>query len=183
MCMGCKKQLWILGIATVLVISVFLFLHINIQTIDYVMPLRIKKVLAIILTAIAIAVSSTIFQTITNNRILTPSIIGLDSLYLFIQTLIVFLFGALHITMLHKEVNFFLSVGVMVLFSNVIFTLLFRKEGRNIFIILLIGMVFGTLFQSFSTFMQLLINPDEFLIIQDKMFASFQNIDVDILLV
>lgn len=48
-------------------------------------------------------------------------------------------------------------------------------------ILLLIGMVFGTLFQSLSSFMQMMIDPNEFLHVQDRMFASFNNINTNIL--
>ena len=39
-----------------------------------------------LLVGYAIAVSTVLFQTITDNRILTPSIMGFDSLYRLIQT-------------------------------------------------------------------------------------------------
>ena len=55
---------------------------------------RIPKVLAIVLAAVAISASSLVFQTITNNRILTPSILGFDSLYLMIQVLMVVILGS-----------------------------------------------------------------------------------------
>lgn len=48
--------------------------------------------------------------------------------------------------------------------------------------LLLVGLILGTLFQSVSAFMQMMIDPNEFLHIQDKMFASFNNINTNILL-
>lgn len=39
----------------------------------------------------------------------------------------------------------------------------------------------GTFFQSLSTFMQVLIDPNEFLVIQNRMFASFNNMNTEIL--
>ena len=39
----------------------------------------------------------------------------------------------------------------------------------------------GTLFQSFSSFMQVIIDPNDFMIVQDRMFASFNNINTDLL--
>lgn len=149
---------------------------------DYILPKRGKKLVAILLTGTAIAFSTVVFQTITNNRILTPSIIGLDSLYMLIQTLIVFVFGSTTLTLMSKNFRFILAVGLMVLFALVLYQLLFRREGRNIYYLLLIGLIFGTFFSSLSSFMQKLIDPNEFLIVKDKMFASFNNVNSDILL-
>lgn len=69
----------------------------------------------------------------------------------------------------------------MILFSLVLYQIMFKGEGRNIFFLLLIGIVFGTLFSSLSSFMQMLIDPNEFQVVQDKMFASFNNINTDLL--
>ncbi|MUG21332.1 iron chelate uptake ABC transporter family permease subunit [Paenibacillus macerans] len=150
---------------------------------DYILPRRGKKLLAILLTGTAVAFSTVVFQTITNNRILTPSIIGLDSLYMLLQTFIVFLFGGTALTLMSKNLRFLLAVGFMVLFAGLLYRLLFRKEGRNIYHLLLIGLVFGTFFSSLSSFLQKLIDPNEFLVIQDKMFASFNNVDTDLLMI
>lgn len=149
---------------------------------DYILPRRGKKLFAILLTGTAIAFSTVVFQTITNNRILTPSIIGLDSLYMLIQTAIVFLIGGTSLTMMSKNLRFVMAVGLMVLFAILLYRMLFRREGRNIYHLLLIGLIFGTLFSSLSSFLQKLIDPNEFLVIQDKMFASFNNVNSDILL-
>ena len=139
------------------------------------------KILAIVLTGSAIAFSTVVFQTITNNRILTPSIIGLDSLYLLIQTFIIFAFGSTHLTLMNKHVNFIISVVLMVIFALLLYHFLFKKEGQNIYFLLLIGLIFGIFFNSLSEFMQVLIDPNEFQIVQDRMFASFNNVNTDLL--
>lgn len=148
---------------------------------DYILPRRGKKVLALLLTGFCIAFSTMIFQTITNNRILTPSMIGLDWLYMLIQTAIVFIFGATGLTTISNQWNFGLSVGLMVLFALLLHRLMFRKEGTNIYYLLLVGLVLGTLFQSTSSFMQMLINPNAFLVLQGKLFASFSSVNSDLL--
>jgi len=70
----------------------------------------------------------------------------------------------------------------MVIFSGLLYKFLFNKEKGNILTLLLVGLILGTLFQSLSSFMQMMIDPNEFLHIQDKMFASFNNINTGILL-
>ncbi|WP_136607295.1 iron chelate uptake ABC transporter family permease subunit [Paenibacillus dokdonensis] len=175
-----KKKLIFLSIIALALILVFMFIQAG-GNWDYVLPRRGKKVLAMIITGGAIAFSTVVFQTITNNRILTPSIMGLDSLYMLFQTFMVYIFGSAGLTMMGKNVNFILSVGLMALFSVVFYKLLFKREGQNIYFLLLLGLIFGTLFQSLSTFMEVLIDPNEFQIVQDKMFASFNNVSTELL--
>ncbi|MED4751679.1 iron chelate uptake ABC transporter family permease subunit [Brevibacillus choshinensis] len=175
----------IVGLTIVAIVLIAIFMMIDAGgNWDYVLPRRLKKILAIVLTGSVIAFSTLVFQTITNNRILTPSIIGLDSLYMFIQTLVIFALGSTtSLTFMNKNVNFLISVGLMVLFAGLLYKWLFKREGQNIYFLLLIGLIFGTLFNSLSTFLQLLIDPNEFLRVQDKMFASFNNVNTDLLII
>lgn len=174
-----KAKIILLAAASAVVVTIYLFLDLG-GSWDYAFPRRIAKVLAIILTGGAIALSTTVFQTITNNRILTPGIMGLDSLYLLIQTIVIFLVGSTTLTMMNNHIHFLMTVGIMVLFSGVLYKVMFQG-GRNVYFLLLIGIIFGTLFQSLSSFMQILIDPNEFQIVQDKMFASFNNINTELL--
>lgn len=179
-----KKKLYILGIVAVFVIGLFLFEGLNSRNWDYNLSKRIPKVIAIVITGGSIAFSSMIFQTVTNNRILTPSILGLDSLYMFVQTISVFLFGASSIFMINRNVNFMVSVTIMLVGTLVLYKILFKKDGNsNIFFLLLVGTVLGTLFKSMTSFMQVIIDPNEFETLQSKMFASFANVNTDILLI
>ena len=76
--MGYKKKTIILGAIALLLSLLYIFYDLT-GNISYILPKRVIKVVAIILTGGAIAFSTTIFMTITNNRILTPSVMGLDS--------------------------------------------------------------------------------------------------------
>lgn len=174
-----RTKLIILGGISIVLILFYLFYQLG-SNWGYILPRRGYKVLAIVLTGAAIAFSTVIFQTITNNRILTPSIMGLDSVYLFIQTVLIYFFGSTSVAAL-KNLNFLLSVGLMVLFAAILYRLLFMREQQNIYFLLLVGIIFGTLFDSLATFMQVLIDPNEFMSIQDKMFASFNNVNTDLL--
>ncbi|MGM9926125.1 MAG: iron chelate uptake ABC transporter family permease subunit [Bacillus sp. (in: firmicutes)] len=178
--MNDKARIGILtGIALVL-IGIFMFTDVG-RFPDYVLPKRGLKILAIVLTGFSIAFSTVIFQTITNNKILTPSIIGLDSLYMLIQTALIFLLGSTNLTIVNKNVNFIITIIIMVMFIGVLYRILFKREGSNLYFLLLLGLIFGTLFSSMSTFLQVLIDPNEYSSIQDKMFASFNNIQTDLL--
>lgn len=178
-----RTKIVLIAILALLVILAFIAIGLNSSNYKYLLSRRLPKVLAIAITGIAIAISSTVFQTITNNRILTPSVLGLDSLYILIQTLAVFVLGSTNKLIVNKNLNFLFTVLLMVLFSRILFYILFRKEEDNIVSLLLIGLIMGTLFQSVSSFMQMVIDPNEFLHVQDKMFASFNNINTNILFI
>ncbi|SFJ67577.1 iron complex transport system permease protein [Halobacillus dabanensis] len=174
-----RTKLYILFFLAIILTGLFLFT--DLRNPEYVLPRRTMKVLAIIVTGTAIALATLVFQTITNNRILTPSMIGFDSLYMLLQTGIIFIFGSTHITLMNKYLNFGLSLLFMVGFALILYRFLFKKEGQPIYLLLLVGIILGTFFGSLTTFMQVLIDPNEFQFIQDKMFASFNNVHTELL--
>ena len=176
-----KRKLYLIGALIIVFSILYLTVGVNFEHVDYAMSQRIPKLIAIILTGGCIAFSSVIFQTITNNNILTPSVLGLDSLYILIQTMLVFFIGMNSKFMTSKNHNFLLSVTIMVIASFVLYKKLFEKSNNNIFFLLLIGMIFGTLFKSISTFMQVMIDPNEYASLQNSLYASFGNVNTDII--
>jgi len=174
-----SMKITVLALVAASCLGLYLFHQLN-GSFDYALPRRGIKVLAMVLTGLAISYATVVFQTITHNRILTPSIMGLDSLYLLIQTLAIFFLGSNHITIVNKQVNFILSVLAMVVFALLLYQFLFKKGQRPIYFLLLVGIIVGTFFQSISTFLQVLIDPNEFQIVQDRMFASFNNVNGDL---
>lgn len=177
----CVKVIGITSLIGVILTLCYVLIGLNDFNIGYFLPLRIKKVTTILLVSYCIGASSTIFQTITNNKILTPSVMGLDALYMFIQTVVIYFFGSQQLVMMQGYTDFIISVGFMILLTLMVFFLLFKKESSNVYFIVLAGMVIGGLFNGLSTFMQVLLDPNEFLILQGKMFASFNNINNDLL--
>lgn len=160
----------------------FLGIGINASNANYLLHKRIPKIIAIIISGGSIAFSSIIFQTISNNRILTPSILGLDSVYSFFQTIVVFIFGSGSIVMTNKNINFVLSLVGMIFISMILYKLVFSRRGSNIMYLLLVGLIVGTLFSSLTSFMQVLIDPNEYLTLQNKLIASFSNVNTEILM-
>ena len=159
--------------------AIYLFHGLN-GSFDYALPRRGVKVFAMVLTGVAIAYATVVFQTITHNRILTPSIMGLDSLYMLLQTGLIFFLGSSHMTIMNKQVNFVLSIMAMVVFALLFYHFLFKRGKQPIYFLLLVGIIFGTFFSSISTFLQVLIDPNEFQMVQDRMFASFNNVNADL---
>ena len=166
----------ILAIASLCMTAVFVGQGLTWDNYEFFLSLRMPKLLSIVLAAVAIAASSLVFQTITNNRILTPSILGFDSLYMLVQTSLLFVFGGTSFWVIDSITNFGLSVSVMILFSFALFHFYFKSKRNNVFTLLLIGIVCGSVFSSLSNFLAMLIDPNEFAVLQNVMFASFNNV-------
>ena len=178
-----NKKIYFMGFLLLIFIALFLSYGIDMNHLEYALSKRIPKVIAIALGGGCIAFTTVVFQTITNNQILTPSVLGLDSLYVLVQTIIVFLFGSTSTFIINKNYNFILNVLVMVIASVLLYKVLFEKGKNDIFFLLLVGMIFGTLFKSGSSFVQVMIDPNEFLALQTKMMASLNNVNTDILII
>lgn len=148
---------------------------------DYAFPRRMIRVGAMVITGVAIAYSTIVFQTITRNRILTPSVMGLDSMYEVVQTVIYFFAGSMSVWVLNKYLNFGAAIFAMVLFALLLYRFLFRADKHPIYLLLLIGMIIGTLLGSLVTFLQVIIDPVEYLSLQNRLFASFTNVKAELL--
>ncbi|HEB7497699.1 TPA: iron chelate uptake ABC transporter family permease subunit [Campylobacter jejuni] len=175
-----RKKMLILSFLTLNMIGIFIFVGLNGFN-EYALKSRFLQIAAIIIVAICIAVSTVIFQTLCNNKILTPAIIGLDSLYMLLQSALIFSFGAANLSVYKNDINFLITLVCMVVFSLGLYKILFSSD-RSIYLIMLLGLVFGTLFSTLSSFFEVLIDPDEFMVIQGRMFASFDNIAFDVLI-
>ncbi|UOQ48193.1 iron chelate uptake ABC transporter family permease subunit [Gracilibacillus caseinilyticus] len=148
---------------------------------DYAFPKRVIKISAMIVTGVAISYATVVFQTITHNRILTPSIMGMDSMYEVVQTLIYFFSGSMSIWVVNRYLNFGAAIIAMVLFALILYRFLFRSDKHPIYLLLLVGMILGTLLGSFVTFLQVLIDPVEYLSLQTMLFASFTKVKAELL--
>lgn len=165
----------VLTLVTVTLISALLYLLIGLDfdIFDYQFNSRLRKLVLILLVGGAIGTSVVIFQAITKNRLLTPSIVGLDSVYLFVKVLPVFLFGTESIFETNVYLNFLVTLISMVGFSLILFQVIFKLGRFSIYFILLIGVILGTLFKSITNFIKLIMDPDAFLAVQSAMFANF----------
>lgn len=176
-----KNKMFIIMLGLLLVsIAIYMFTFTG-KNLDFVLPRRGYKIWAMILISCAIAYSSVVFQTISANRILTPSIMGFDSFYLLLQSTLVFIYGDKTFQALSNSNNFLLSVLFMLLFAFLMYLFVFKKENKSIYVLLLVGLLLGTLFRSISSFIAILLDPNEFLFVQASMFASFEHIQVSLL--
>lgn len=178
-----NKKIYTMFIIFLAFTALYLSYGIDMNHLDYALSQRVPKLFAMAIGGGCIAFTTIIFQTITNNQILTPSVLGLDSLYVLVQTIIVFIFGSSSKLIINENYNFILNVAVMVFASVLLYKVLFEKGKNNIFFLLLVGMIFGTLFKSLTTFIQVMIDPNEYLALQTSTMASLNNMNTEVLLI
>ncbi len=165
-------------LAALAIISIVCFMTLDARgSWSFVIPFRGRKLLALILVAISVSISTVLFQTATNNRILTPSIMGFDQLYVLLQTSLVFFFGIGAIVSIDPTLHFAIEIGVMVGFASLLFSWLFVWKERSLHLLVLVGIVFGIMFRSMIQFMQRIMDPNAFNVLQDSFFASFSQVD------
>ncbi|OPH38835.1 iron chelate uptake ABC transporter family permease subunit [Moraxella equi] len=166
----------------VLVIGCGLYLTLNVISWDFALPLRTRKLIAFLVVGYAVGVSTLLFQTLTHNPILTPSLLGFDALYVLIQSLMLFFLGMLSYVTLPVVGKFAFEVAMMMIMSVILFRFLFTKHNQDLTRLILVGVIFGTLFRSLSYMVARMINPDEFVTVQAQSYASFTAVNVNLLI-
>lgn len=141
---------------------------------------RISSMRASTLVVIAVvtfcqAQATVAFQTVTNNRILTPSIMGFESLYVLVQTTVVFVFGTTSVASLDPLARFVLQAAAMVLFAVLLYSWLLSGRFGNLHVMLLVGIVLGAGMGSLSTFLQQMLEPSTFDVLRARLFGSIGN--------
>ncbi|MGX1584619.1 iron chelate uptake ABC transporter family permease subunit [Microbacterium sp. NPDC055502] len=138
---------------------------------------RATAVVVMAVVAVAQAVATVSFQTVTNNRIITPSIMGFESLYRVVQTTIVYLFGVAGLVAVQGAGQFALQVVIMVGLAVVLYGWLLSGRYGNLQIMLLVGIVIGGGLGAIATFMQRLLTPSEFDVLAARLFGNVSNAD------
>lgn len=157
-----------------------LFLAYDARSLHSVMRFRMPSLWAMAIVGWAVAVSTVAFQTITANRILTPTIMGLDAIYSLIQTLVILLLGSQVLATTSGLTQFAATTAIMVGASWLLIVPLL-SSGRQIHVLVLAGIILGTLLRSISVFIQRLLDPNEFFVLQSRLFASFKGVGTDLL--
>lgn len=173
----------ILSILAIISIFLYLFYDINPEIIKFALSLRIPKLLAMILAAICISISTYVFQTIVSNYLITPSLLGMNSLYLLIQTGIVFVLGSSSYLFTNQYISFVFVLIIMSIISIFLYSYLFKKTDYNIVYILLIGTILSTLFNSMQKSMIRVMDPNEYDSLLNSLVASFSNIKSDLIFI
>lgn len=126
-----STRLILLAVLSLVFILLYAFYDIK-GGFGYAFPRRVIRLSAMVLTGVAIAYATVVFQTITRNRILTPSVMGLDSMYEVVQTLIYFFAGSLSVWVVNKYLNFLTAIAAMILFAILMYRVLFRADKYQI---------------------------------------------------
>ncbi len=174
------KKISLLGFLALVCTSIFVLYKMG-NSWEFALHSRSIKIGAIVLVSCCVAFSTIAFQTLTNNRILTPSIMGFESVFMLFQTLLVFIHGENAFQAVGSLENFLISTLLMVGFAFLLYLLIYKKGVDNMFLLLLIGLILGTLLNTLSSFLQLLLDPNNFFVVQGKMFASFSHINQDLI--
>lgn len=173
------RRLLALGAAALVAAVAFLSIGLK-GNIAFVLELRLLKLAALVQVGVAVAVSTVIFQTVTGNRILTPSIMGLDALYLFGQMAMIFLLGGVGYATLDPQVKFGAEILLlMTLASALLLPMLKRRLDMGL--MLLAGVVLGVLFRSLQSLLARLISPNDFAVAQVMSYANFNAVRTDLL--
>ena len=143
--------------------------------------MRVTSLVVMAVVAICQAVATITFQTVTNNRIITPSIMGFESLYTVIQTAAVYTLGVAGVVALQGPGQFLAQVAAMVGLSVLLYGWLLRGRYANIQVMLLVGIIMGGGLGAVSTFMQRLLSPSEFDVLSARLFGSVTNASAEYL--
>ncbi len=148
----------------------------------YAMKIRTPKLIAMLITAFAIGGASIVFQSIINNTIVTPCLLGMNSLYTLIHTAIVFFAGSGSLLARNANAAFAADLLLMGVVATVVYSYLFQKTRHNVLYVLLIGTVLSSFFSSIQTTLTRVMDPNEYDSLLSTLVASFSNINSEIIL-
>ena len=160
----------------------YLLVDVNPKYFSYAMSLRIPKLIVMLIAAFAIGGASLVFQSIINNTIVTPCLLGMNSLYTLIHTAVVFAAGSGSILAVNANAAFAVDLVIMGISATVIYGYLFKKTNYNVLYVLLIGTVLTSFFGSIQSTLTRIMDPNEYNSLLSTLVASFSNVNAEIIL-
>ena len=151
------------------------------QLMLYSMKIRTPKLVVMLITAFAIGGASIVFQSIINNTIVTPCLLGMNSLYTLIHTAVVFFAGSGSLLARSANLSFAADVILMGIVATIIYSYLFQKTNHNVLYVLLIGTVLSSFFSSIQTTLTRVMDPNEYDSLLSTLVADFENINSEII--
>ena len=179
-----QRKLVILAVIVLLCAAGYMFYAVkfsNPKLFQYSMKLRSPKLIVMLITAFAIAGASLVFQTIINNVIVTPCLLGMNALYSLIHTAVVFVAGSTSYLATHSNAAFAADLVLMVVVASIVYGYLFEKTHHNVLYILLIGTVLTSFFSSIQTTMTRIMDPNEYDSLLETLVASFENVNAEVI--
>lgn len=178
-------KLIVIALIAIIIVAAFLFIGVkfhNHKLLRYAMKLRIPKVTAMIITAFAIGAATIIFQSVINNTIVTPCLLGMNALYTLIHTSVVFVLGSGSILFTNDNLSFLVDLVLMGIIATVVYSWLFKMTGHNVLYVLLVGTVLTSFFSSIQSTLTRVMDPNEYDTLLTSLVASFSNINSEIII-
>lgn len=178
-------KLIVIALIAIIIVAAFLFIGVkfhNHKLLRYAMKLRIPKVIAMIITAFAIGAATIIFQSVINNTIVTPCLLGMNALYTLIHTSVVFVLGSGSILFTNDNLSFLVDLVLMGIIATVVYSWLFKMTGHNMLYVLLVGTVLTSFFSSIQSTLTRVMDPNEYDTLLTSLVASFSNINSEIII-
>lgn len=173
----------LLAVFVILAGILYLSVDVNPKYVEYAMKLRVPKLVVMLITAFCIGSASIVFQSIINNTIVTPCLLGMNSLYLLIHTAVVFFFGSGSVLARNAQLSFLMDLVLMGVTATIIYSYLFRKTKHNVLYVLLAGTAMTTFFSSMQTTLTRVMDPNEYDSLLTTLVASFSNVNSEIILI
>ena len=155
----------------------------NAKLVQYAMKIRTPKLIVMLITAFAIGGASIVFQSVINNTIVTPCLLGMNSLYTLIHTAVVFAAGSGSILAANANCSFAVDLVLMGVVATVVYSFLFKKTKHNVLYVLLIGTVLSSFFSSIQSTLTRVMDPNEYDNLLATLVASFSNINSEIIVI
>lgn len=147
----------------------------------YAMKIRTPKLIVMLIVAFAIGAASLVFQSIINNTIVTPCLLGMNSLYTLIHTAVYFFLGVRSAFVNDPNVAFAVDLVLMGIIATIVYSYLFKKTKHNVLYVLLIGTVLTSFFSSIQTTLTRIMDPNDYETLLSTLVASFSNINTEII--
>lgn len=172
-----KTSMVVLAGLVLLFIGLYQFAFVNPKFFAYAMGLRLPRLAVILIAGFAISAAAIVFQTIIRNTIVTPCLLGMNSLYLLIHTAVVFFLGSGSLFAVNPVYAFAADVIVMGFVAGFIYYTIFQKTGGNVLYVLLIGTVLSTFFSSMQNSLTRIMDPNEYDALLNTLTASLTNVN------
>ncbi|MFQ9934486.1 MAG: iron chelate uptake ABC transporter family permease subunit [Lachnospiraceae bacterium] len=172
--------------AVLVLIAAILYLIIDVnfenqRLFRFAMKLRFPKLIVMLITAFAIGGASIVFQSVINNTIVTPCLLGMNSLCTLIHTAVVFFAGSGSILAVNTNLSFGVDLIIMGITATIIYSWLFKRTKHNVLYVLLIGTVMSSFFSSIQTTLTRVMDPNEYDSLLSSLVASFSNVNSEII--
>jgi iron complex transport system permease protein len=174
------RHVAIMAVVALLACAAFMTIGLR-GNLAFAIELRSVRLAAMVVVGVAVAVSTVVFQTVCANRIITPSIMGLDALYILCQTALVFTLSGFGFAGIDPRLHFLGNFMAMTGLALVLFLPMLRRQF-DLTLMLLTGVVLSVLFRSLTTLLARLIDPNDFAVLQGAVFASFNAVEPELLL-